>query len=119
MRLAKKFLSPSNKHPAGPVSEFIGQRITAAARAEMEELLRDPEDPGREQQMWGVLERVLQAVVDGELIYDVQRFAGVRLSDAARRMLESEDTEGRMRAKLNRVLLHDAYPQEIAAPDEG
>jgi dipeptide/tripeptide permease len=46
-------------------------------------------------------------------IHDAKRFAGVTLSEPARKLLDKAPT-GDERARLNRLLLEDAYPHAIA-----
>jgi hypothetical protein len=54
----------------------------------------------------------LNAVIAGPSLYDATRFAGVTLSEAAQAALAAGDDVPR----LNRLLLQDAYPEEIAEP---
>lgn len=58
------------------------------------------------------LEDGLNAVIAGAALYDAQRFAGVTLSAATQAALTAGDV-----ARSNRLLLQDAYPDAIAAPD--
>jgi ABC-type transport system involved in multi-copper enzyme maturation permease subunit len=48
-----------------------------------------------------------------EPLYDPERFAGVRLSEQTRRLASSSPT-GADRARLNRRLLEEAYPEHVA-----
>lgn len=57
----------------------------------------------------GELNRILQ----GESIYNEQRFALTALSDRTKRLIEGRPT-GAERIPLNRALLEDAYPAELA-----
>jgi len=52
----------------------------------------------------------LNAVVDGDALYDAGRFAGVTLSPPTQAALSAGD-----RPRLNRLLLQDAYPDLVAA----
>lgn len=54
----------------------------------------------------------LNRVIQGELIYDAQRFAKVKLLAETRKLLEQKP-QGPALARLNRMLLEEAYPQEI------
>ncbi len=55
----------------------------------------------------------LNRIIRGPAIYDDQRFAQAKLSDATRKLL-AQNQEGENLARLNRQLLEEAYPQEIA-----
>ncbi|MSU26306.1 MAG: hypothetical protein EXS27_00105 [Pedosphaera sp.] len=56
----------------------------------------------------------LNKIIRGPLVHETNRFAGIRLRTETRRLLR-ENREGDALIKLNRLLLEDAYPQEIAA----
>ena len=52
-------------------------------------------------------------IVQGQPIYEKQRFAGVELSEACRKLIE-ENPQGEMLGRLNRQLLEEAYAVELA-----
>lgn len=54
----------------------------------------------------------LNQVIQGKLIYDAQHFANVKLLAETRKLLEQKP-QGSALARVNRMLLEDAYPQEI------
>ncbi|MCJ7488623.1 MAG: FG-GAP-like repeat-containing protein, partial [Thermoplasmata archaeon] len=56
--------------------------------------------------------RELDIVINGDLIYDPNRFADVILSDDTESLLE-QNTTGEWLCRLNRLLLEDAYPGAI------
>lgn len=55
----------------------------------------------------------LNAAIGSDALYDATRFAGVQLSDATKAALGGAADL----ARTNRLLLQDAYPDAIAAPD--
>jgi len=55
----------------------------------------------------------LNEVIQGDNIYDEQRFADVTLSDRTEALL-NQDPSGIWLERLNRLLLEDAYPDELA-----
>jgi hypothetical protein len=65
-----------------------------------------------------VLAKELNAIVAGPLIYDDHRFAGIALRPTEMYGLKlqprSEHDTALLRAGLNRLLLEDAYPHELA-----
>jgi hypothetical protein len=58
----------------------------------------------------------LNRIIAGKLIYERSRFAAVRLRPETRRLLEQASEEKNL-TNLNRRLLEDAYPLEIAKKD--
>ncbi|MCX6904022.1 MAG: carboxy terminal-processing peptidase [Verrucomicrobia bacterium] len=52
-------------------------------------------------------------IIQGQPIYEKQRFAGVELSEACRKLIE-ENPQGEMLVRLNRQLLEEAYAAELA-----
>ncbi|MEW5744405.1 MAG: LptE family protein [Nitrospirota bacterium] len=59
----------------------------------------------------------LNQVVQGLSLYDEERFAHLQLSAEARRLVEQQPT-GIERMRLNRLLLEEAYPAELARSSE-
>jgi len=98
------------RHPADAVSAFLSSMLSeTTSRA-----LQDYEGPGSGV---GTLEASLaedlKRVIDGEPIYDSSRFAGVKLRSETKQLLGQPSTRG-SQSSLNRFLLEDAYPIEIA-----
>ena len=50
-------------------------------------------------------------------LYDAQRFSGVTLGDATQKLLAENPTSDNARIRLNRMLLTDAFPKQIAYID--
>ena len=63
-----------------------------------------------------VLTNDLNRIIRGPSIYDAERFAGITLRPQTRQLLAAHPTGDKL-ALLNRLLLEDAYPDEIAASD--
>jgi hypothetical protein len=59
----------------------------------------------------------LNLLIQGGSIYDAGRFAGVNLSAPTQRLL-TQAPQGAALISLNRMLLQDAYPQELAAKSD-
>lgn len=55
----------------------------------------------------------LNNLIQNRDLYDEKRFAGTKLSDEALRLI-SRSSEGFNRVRLNRILLEEAYPDELA-----
>ena len=60
----------------------------------------------------GALIRELNRLLEGECLYDEQRFAPVTLTEEIRRRIE-QNPRGKDLIRLNRLLLEAAYPDEI------
>ena len=56
----------------------------------------------------------LNKIIQGDVIYTEARFAGVKIWSEAKGLL-AKPPAGQGRARLNRVLIEDAYPAEIVA----
>ncbi len=55
----------------------------------------------------------LNRIIRGASLYDQQRFERVKLNDETRKLI-AQNPQGEALVRLNRALLEDAYPQEIA-----
>lgn len=64
------------------------------------------------------LTKALNKIVASPLIYDKSRFHGVHLQSEARRLLH-QTPQGKQLAELNRMLLVDAFPADLASPSDG
>lgn len=60
-----------------------------------------------------ILAEYIDNIIQVESIYDKSRFAGVNLSVETQQLLK-QNPQGNARIRLNRLLLEDAYPTEIA-----
>ncbi len=64
-----------------------------------------------------VLTNDLNRLVHGPLIYQPQRFSGIPLRPKTQKLLADAPAGGERLAMLNRLLLEDAYPEEISRGD--
>jgi len=90
-----------------PVSAFLNEQFDEATRDD----LASP-DRATAKDFRSALGKSLARIVNGPSIYDAARFNGIKLrpeTDA----LRATNPQGRELARLNRVLLEDAYPAEI------
>jgi POT family proton-dependent oligopeptide transporter len=91
------------------VSAYVWDRMSEEGR----DALSVPEPLETEEaQSRGVLTDEFTGLLGGEIIYDSDRFAGVVLSPQTQELLDTE-TQGDRRARLNRWLLEDAFPEAI------
>jgi hypothetical protein len=108
------------KRKPDAVSAFLSSQLsgeTLAALADYEDSSSDPKP------LLSALTQDLNKIVrqdpkNGEkdqLLYDPQRFSGINLGETTRQLLDSPEGEGP--ARLNRLLLADAYPGVLAYQD--
>jgi hypothetical protein len=94
---------------SNPISQYLQRRIEEIRESKS---LRAPEDGGPD---WiGFLTLALNEILDGESIHDSARFAGISL-DQETVILLGQKPSGNRLAVLNRLLLEQAYPGEIAS----
>ena len=98
-----------------PVSKFIASQLSE----DMQWVLlgyNGTSTPSAQQQevLLSDLNRLLQV---GSL-YDAQRFADIELSEQTQALLTQNPQSGEALVRLNRCLLADAYPYELASPSE-
>jgi ATP-binding cassette subfamily B protein/subfamily B ATP-binding cassette protein MsbA len=103
--LSAKLRQPAN---ADGVSRYVSSRVSAPTR----ELLSDYSG-GLNPQLQRRLAEDLYRIVRSGPIYDAQRFAGIKLSEETSSSL-SHNPRGADLIRLNRLLLLDAYPQELS-----
>ena len=90
--------------PQDPISSYLWNQFSASTQ---EVLTSVPE------QQKSALVQALNNILKGVSIYETVRFAGVALSPQTL-ALKSQNPEGTDLIRLNRLLLEDAYPLEIA-----
>ncbi len=105
--LARKLTSP-----ADPVSEFLAANLSGTTR---QTLARLHEGRTSETAARIALAQDLNSLIARESLYDPQRFSGVALSPKTKEL--AAQTPGRHDARLNRLLLADAFPGELAFQD--
>ncbi len=97
----------------------ISQHITAQLSTETQQLLGEYDgisslSPDLQKALLTDLNRLLQA----GLLYDAQSFADIELSEQTLALLAQNPQSGEVLVRLNRFLLADAYPHELASPAE-
>jgi uncharacterized repeat protein (TIGR04138 family) len=91
---------------ADPISQFIWGKLPEATR---EQLLAHPTSHA----LANVLLKDLNQIIRAECLYEEKRFAAVALSHQAKSLLASQ-LHGAQLARLNRLLLEEVYPSELA-----
>jgi uncharacterized repeat protein (TIGR04138 family) len=92
------------QHP-DPLSKYLWNRLPGPSR---QVVLTGPQPEHLEQ----ILVEGLNGIIREDSIYREERFVGVALSPNTKSLIGLRLT-GALRARLNRLLLEDAYPQEI------
>jgi fucose permease len=105
--LAKKLTAP-----ADPVSQFLARNLSDSTR---QTLTRLNEGVGSATAARVALTQDMNSLIAKGSIYDPQRFSGVSLTEKTKELLAQ--SKGRGEARLNRLLLADAYPQELGFQD--
>ncbi len=96
------------------VSRFIVDRLDKAATAALAEYGGSEAASNR---LAGPVTKALNRLVDGPSIYEDGRFVGVKLRPETLRLLDGNAADGGVK-RLNRLLLEDAYPMELARNEE-
>lgn len=94
------------KAGADPLSKFLFGSLSAETQSA---LGGDPTSPSAR----GALARDLNRLLEAGPLWDPARFAGVQLSQHVKWFVE-EAPQSHTRIRLNRLLLEEAYPKEIA-----
>jgi class 3 adenylate cyclase/CHASE2 domain-containing sensor protein len=92
------------------VSSFLRERLDKAAT---ETLLRYKGPAAASNELAGLLIKALNKIVAGASIYQDARFAAVKLRPEVLRLFDRNFADGGV-TRLNRLLLEDAYPLELA-----
>jgi hopanoid biosynthesis associated RND transporter like protein HpnN len=100
--------------PMDAVSYYLREHLSPATR---EALDNYPGPAGDATPLLTVLTNDLNRIVKGPLIYDARRFQGVSLRPKTLKLLAAPPAKGDQLALLNRLLLEDAYPEDIARGD--
>ena len=98
-----------------PVSKFIASQLSE----DMQWVLLGYDGvnkPSPQQQE--VLLSDLNQLLQGGALYDAQRFANIELSEQTRVLIAENPKSGEALVRLNRCLLVDTYPQELASLSE-
>ncbi len=114
--LGKKLLNPS---PGVP--QLLLQRLCDATKASMSALLSfnplavNPPEPAVESARMALVQD-LNTLLSGNCIWNSTDFAGIQLRPSTLELLHAQPT-GIDRMRLNRLLLEDAFPEEIRRHD--
>jgi class 3 adenylate cyclase/CHASE2 domain-containing sensor protein len=98
------------KTPTNEVSRYVLERLDSATQAALASFQGTVAESNNLQKL---LVKGLNQIVAGPSIYGDTRYAGVKLRPEVFRLLEATGKDGGV-ARLNRVLLEDAYPLELA-----
>lgn len=105
--LAKKLTAP-----ADPVSTFLAEKLSSSTVSTLNGLA---EGKATITAARIALAQDLNGAISKESFYTAERFKGVALQPATKELLDQK--KGRNEARCNRMLLADAYPQELAFRD--
>lgn len=106
-------LAAKLRTPADPVSSWLNERLSEDARTAIASYPASGQD---ENSLKQILARELNAIISGPLIYDKERFRDVPLRPVTANYLRVSPPPryaSMFRAVVNRMLLEDAYPQEL------
>ncbi len=99
--------------PADPVAIFLAENLSPHTRETM--ALRQKGEVS-ETALRLTLMQDLNGIVLKETLYDADRFAGASLGEETRKLL-AQDPKTRNEPRLNRLLLADAFPQDLPFRD--
>jgi hypothetical protein len=105
--LAKKLTAP-----ADPLSSFLATNLSSST---LVTLTRLQEDRASVAAARIALAQDLTTIILKQSIYSPERFSGLNLSEQTKAVLAQD--KGRNEPRLNRLLLADAYPQELGFQD--
>ncbi len=95
---------------ADPVSAFLNGQLDDAVKTSLATVSATSADM---KQIRSALSKDLNKIAAGPSIYDQTRFAGVKLRPETQDLLAA-NPQGQKLARLNRLLIEDAYPGQIA-----
>ncbi len=98
---------------ADPVSAFVATNLS---RSTQQTLASFSEGHASVTAVRVALMQDLNSLAHKQSIYSSNRFSGIALQENTKQLL-AQDAKGRNEARLNRLLLADAYPQELAFHD--
>jgi hypothetical protein len=110
--LAARIAKPS---PKDEVAKFLAEDMSEGVRNMLRSVCSNPAATAaqREAQKQVLLDE-LNEYIDGEPLYTETRFKGLRLSPATETLRSHSFLGKKEVARLNRYLLEDAFPQELA-----
>lgn len=90
------------------VAKFVRERLASPTEA-----LLANWNGGSDPELRAAIVTDLNAIIDGPLIYDEQRFANIEIDPRTLELLDS-NPEGEDLRRLNRLLLNQVYPKSLA-----
>jgi hypothetical protein len=93
--------------PATPLSTFLRSQLDESLRTDLASY--SPSSPNAKATL-SALVKQLNQLISGSSLYDKARFAGVTLSPETEQLLHQNPT-GQNLARLNKLLLEDAFPE--------
>ena len=100
---------------ANPVSAYIQGKLSDAGQTALTDLGNDPTDVKAAK---ALAKSISTDVIDGPVMYDDARFSAVQLSPQTQEMLKTNPAQEDDVTWVNRLLLADAYPNDIRKPAE-
>ncbi|MCA1558090.1 MAG: phospho-N-acetylmuramoyl-pentapeptide-transferase, partial [Acidobacteria bacterium] len=94
-----------------PVSQYLRPQLSATSQREISE--HDGTSAPSESVQRALTDDLNRVIRSGTSLYDENRFAKVKLNDDTRKLM-AQNPQGENLARLNRALLEDVYPGEIA-----
>jgi len=98
---------------ADPLSAFLATNLSPAT---LKTLALYKEGAASDTAARVAIMQDLNSLILKESLYSPERFRGITLSETTRELL-AQDAKGRNEARLNRLLLADAYPTELGYQD--
>ena len=102
-------LASKLKKQARPVDSWLAAQLSSTTKITLSNYQGHDDDPAA---LKAVLLEDLNIITHGQSIYDVQRYLGMDLRLQTQKLL-SQNPQGCYLAWLNRLLLEDAYSQEL------
>ena len=98
--------------PADPVSTYVASQLSASTVQSLKGLNEGKAGPTAARIS---LAQDLNSLIAKQSIYDADRFRGITLTEKTKELMGQD--KGRNSARLNRLLLAGAYPQELGFQD--
>jgi hypothetical protein len=95
---------------ADPISSFVDEKLTDAVKVQLAELTPASTNV---RTVRSAFLREFNAIVSGPSLFEAARFQGVRLRPETQE-LRQKNPQGQELARLNRMLLEDAFPTELS-----
>jgi hypothetical protein len=98
------------------VSAFVNGQLEDATRSTLSTFVASNQSDDKATR--SALTKALNKIVASPLIYDSARFHGIHLRQETGKLLH-HNPQGKQLAQLNRMLLVDAFPSDLASPSVG